>query len=181
MKIKRVFKIFRNLVRNLDWEATKVFLSHPFFGPPTVWATIESIMIAEENFEDDPDKNGPANAYRHALWNLLIVHYCSKISNREKALKWAKEITDLHEKLFPNKDFDREMDLHNNTVGRQLYLDTITIGSRKKKDFISRLNQKSETAIALTDEKEFVNYTGELVYFPPELRALKKNDRKNKL
>lgn len=179
MNLKKVFRIFNKLLRNLDWEAAKVFLSHPWFTPPTVWSTIESIMLAEEKFEDDPDKNGPANAYRHALWNILISHYCSKISSDEKALKWAKDITDLHEKLFPNNDFDCEMDLHNNATGRQIYLETVKSGIRKKVALINELDKKVSEATALTDTAEFSKYRGKLVYFPVELRKPKERTDKN--
>lgn len=55
--------------------------------------------------------NGPADAFRHCMWNCLMTQ---KIG----ACK-AKVFADAHETESVNKD-ETSMDLHNNLVGRQL-------------------------------------------------------------
>ncbi len=37
-------------------------------------------------------------------------------------MKWTKEITDIHENIFPNAPLQRKMDLHNNKVGREYFM-----------------------------------------------------------
>lgn len=164
--MKRGIQILTNLIRNLKWEAVKTFLSHPLFTIPTVWSTIESIQLSEMNFGDDPDGNGPANAYRHAVWNVLTALYCSKISSVEKSLKWTEKITNLHEELFPNETYDRMMDLHNNKVGRNLFQKAVKSGKKSKQELLELLIKKSESAVGLRSETEFQDYRDRLVYYP---------------
>ncbi|MCM4160602.1 hypothetical protein FHG64_10195 [Antarcticibacterium flavum] len=62
------------------------------------------------------------NAFRHALWNFLICQYCLPVAGTaEKAATWSKTITDLHERLAPNEELAKMMDLHNNRIGRDLF------------------------------------------------------------
>lgn len=166
--MKRIFQIFGSLLRNLTWRTAKVFLSRPLFLIPTVIATIESIYLSEKLFTDSPDENGVANAYRHAVWNILIIKYSSLFSSKEKASKWAEKITNLHEEIFPNPSFDRAMDLHNNRIGRNLFRELSQNGIRSKKKMLDYLFKTCEKAIPLTNENEFVNYPDSLVYFRQE-------------
>lgn len=165
MNLKKVSRSIVNLFRNLDWKATRVFLRHPLFVIPTIWSTVESIVTAEEKFDERPEGNGLANAYRHAVWNLLIAHYCSKVSSVEKAVKWSKEITDLHEEIFPNRKFDKEMDLHNNSVGRLIFEQARKSGLKSKKDLFFCLDRRVKSAAGLSEEREFEKFPEDLVYF----------------
>lgn len=88
----------------------------------TFWASIKTYALAERLFPITHSTNGEGNAFRHALWNCLILMYCCKISSPEKSLKWTKEITDIHENIFPNAPLQRKMDLHNNKVGREYFM-----------------------------------------------------------
>jgi len=164
--MKREIQILTNLIRNLKWEAVKIFLSHPLFVFPTVWATIESIQLSEMNFGDDPNGSGPANAYRHAVWNILIALYCSKISSVEKSLLWTEKITNLHEELFPNDNYNRLMDLHNNKVGRDLFQKAFNSDKKSKTELLEMLLKKSKSAVGLRSESEFQDYRDRLVYCP---------------
>lgn len=40
----------------------------------------------------------------------------------DSIISWTKEITDWHEDFSPNKELARAMDLHNNFIGRELFL-----------------------------------------------------------
>ncbi len=142
----------------------RALLSKPLLLVPTVWATVESILFSELNFMESHGGRGVANAFRHAAWNLLIAKNCAVFTSKEKAVAWAKFITDLHEEVFPNEPFDHEMDLHNNHLGREIFIELST-KNISKKEMIAILNEKTKTARGLTDEREFGNYPHELVYF----------------
>lgn len=102
----------------LAWLA----LTRPLFSFPTLSATRETIRVCDELFGSRHKINGPANAFRHAYWNILIARRCSRwSSDLDDLVSWAKKVTDWHENTFPNPVSARIMDLHNNRVGRDLY------------------------------------------------------------
>ena len=74
------------------------FLKHPFFMSATVLATYQTFRISQKHFPNIHWKHNKANAFRHALWNVLIAKKSSVFSkNNEKILDWTKTITDWHE------------------------------------------------------------------------------------
>jgi len=95
----------------------------------------------------------------------LIAKNCAVFTSNEKALAWAKFITDLHEECFPNEPFDNQMDLHNNEIGRLVFDELIHLKIHSKKKMIQFLMEKSESAVGLDDANEIRNIKGELVYF----------------
>ena len=97
-------------------------LSHPLFSILTFWATVKTYAISEKLFPITHSTDGAGNAFRHALWNSLIMMYCCKVSSPKKALIWTEKITQMHEDLFPNEPLQRKMDLHNNKVGRDYFM-----------------------------------------------------------
>ncbi len=141
----------------------RALLSKPLLIIPTTWATVESILFSEMNFMEAHGGSGVANAFRHAAWNLLIAKNCRLFTTPEKAIAWAKFITDLHEECFPNESFDHEMDLHNNRIGREVYTKSIK-KKLSKKEMIAELVEKSEIAIGLEDENLMKNHLDKLVY-----------------
>ena len=56
--------------------------------------------------------NNATDAFRHALWNALNA--------RDAGMKKAKRFGDAHEADKGQPDVEREMDLHNNEVGRRI-------------------------------------------------------------
>lgn len=101
-----------------------VSLLHPFFACATFWATKETYKKTQQLFPGIHGKENIANAFRHALWNMFIIHKCLGISKSiEKVRLWAKEITDLHEELAPNRPISRAMDLKNNQLGREWFVE----------------------------------------------------------
>ncbi|MAU27011.1 MAG: hypothetical protein CMH48_06305 [Muricauda sp.] len=108
------------------WKLAILSLKNPWFIWPTIAATKETMSVSDHYFGNLHHQNGPANAFRHALWNYLIAKKCTKWSkNNRKVLKWTKDITDWHERAFTNRELARKMDYHNNAVGRQLFIDHI--------------------------------------------------------
>lgn len=115
------------LIRNLRFREfstlSKIFLQNPRYFIPTLKATTETIDICDIRFGDQHHLNNPTNAFRHAYWNYLICAKCFKVSGTaDEVASWAQKITDIHEDLSPNNDIAREMDLHNNRIGREIFL-----------------------------------------------------------
>lgn len=122
MTPKLVFNLLKSLsLKNL----LKLFFtgfSHPIFSILTFFATYKTYKISEKLFPKTHGLHGAGNAFRHALWNSLIMMYCCKVSSPKKALIWTEKITQMHEDLFPNEPLQRKMDLHNNKVGREYFM-----------------------------------------------------------
>lgn len=143
----------------------KALLSRPLLLLPTVWATIESILFSELNFREAHGGRGPANAFRHAAWNLLIAKNCMVFTSADKALEWAEFITNMHEECFPNDEFDNQMDLHNNEVGRQVFYELIQKNITTKPKMIEHLVQLSKEAVGCVSPSEIAQFPLQLVYY----------------
>lgn len=99
------------------------FFKHPFFLLSAVFATVQTLRIAQQEFPNIHGKHNKANAFRHALWNILIAKKCRKFSNHlPKVMNWTTTFTNWHEDFVINEDLPRLMDLHNNAIGRKLFL-----------------------------------------------------------
>lgn len=120
------FSLIFNALKTLSFKnLLKVIfigLSHPLFSILTLFATFKTYTISEKLFPISHSTDGQGNAFRHALWNCLIMMYCCKISSPEKSLIWTEKITNLHEILFRNEPLQTKMDLHNNKVGRDYFM-----------------------------------------------------------
>ncbi|WP_417936043.1 DUF6973 domain-containing protein [Flagellimonas algicola] len=116
------FKVLQRLDLKSIWLLVKLCLKYPLLVWPTLSATRECMAISTREFGKLHHKNGPANAFRHALWNFLIAQKSHKWNkNKLSVLKWTEKITDWHEHAFPNSDLAKKMDLHNNAMGRILF------------------------------------------------------------
>lgn len=103
------------------WSLFGLCIRHVRFVLPTLRATRRTVAICDELYGKKHHSNGPENAVRHALWNILIVQQSIQRGRPlKRALAWAKMITDWHEDFSPNMPLARAMDLHNNRVGRSL-------------------------------------------------------------
>lgn len=167
--MRRALKIFINTFRTLTFQKVYRLLSatfpHPLFTILSFYATLKSFVLAKQYFPETNSTSGVGNAFRHALWTSLILMYCSKISSPEKSVKWCKKITDLHEELFPNEPLEKQMDLHNNQVGINLFLELLPTVHRQFFEtsfFVEALFKKVKTA-EIISENEIANEK-ELVY-----------------
>lgn len=116
-----------DIVKNLKFRElsslSRIFLKNPRYFFPTLKATLETIRVCDFKFGDKHHFDNPTNAFRHAYWNYLICIKCFKASGTAvEVAAWAKKVTDLHEDLSPNELLAREMDLHNNRIGREIFL-----------------------------------------------------------
>ncbi len=84
----------------------------------------EALRIAQEEanstFSQDSLWNGEGDAYRHALWNAMMV--------RELGVERAKQFGDAHEDFEGNDSAEKTMDLYNNEIGRRLGADPANAG-----------------------------------------------------
>lgn len=163
--MKKIFQTLKSLTVNLTWKMIKALLSKPLLLIPTIWATIQSILYAETYFQESHGGRGVANAFRHAVWNLLLAKNASLFTNDQQAVEWAKFITDMHEECFPNEAFDNQMDLHNNRIGREIYIELRLKEIQSTKQMVKYLYEKSKEGIGLNDEKDFANYPRQMVFF----------------
>lgn len=140
-------------------------LPHPLFSIMGFFAILRSFSLAQKHFPKTHSNNGIGNAFRHSLWNCLILMYCCKISSPQKALDYCKKMTDLHEELFPNEPLETKMDLHNNQVGINLFMELLPGIHRQFFEtsfFVEKLMQKTKTAKIL--EKLEDDFGDEMVY-----------------
>lgn len=116
----QIVKAIKSMDFKQLWSLLWLCVRYPLHVLPTIKATRKTVAICDAEFGKAHHKNGRANAFRHALWNALIVHYSLRWHNRPmRALAWSKTFTDWHEDFSPNRDLARIMDLHNNRVGRK--------------------------------------------------------------
>lgn len=101
----------------------RVFISRPHYIIPTHKATVKTMQICDKKFGKAHHKHTRENAFRHALWNVIIAKNCYKPNRKVKTVVyWAEKVTTLHEKLAPNEPLETAMDLHNNEIGRKVFI-----------------------------------------------------------
>ncbi|MDQ1160133.1 hypothetical protein QE422_000501 [Chryseobacterium sp. SORGH_AS 447] len=165
----RTFKIFFSTIRSMSFKKIlrllRLVLPHPVFSLLSFYATLKAYTIAQKKFPETASTNGIGNAFRHALWCCFIMMYCCKVSSPKKALEFCKRITDLHEELFPNKPLETKMDLHNNKIGMDYFMEMLKGVHRQffeKSFFIDGLEKKMQDAKVLKNTDD--DFKGFLVY-----------------
>ncbi|WP_010518833.1 DUF6973 domain-containing protein [Croceivirga radicis] len=162
----RLLQIFTKISLLAFFALFKIGFKHPLFILPTAKATRKCIALSNSYFGHKHHENGPANAFRHALWNFLIAKYCSKRSkNNDTVLAYTKSITDWHESAFPNRELAKMMDLHNNAVGRHLFK---IHGAIAVSDFVDILLQETKKSAYITQIDGFTNFKNQLVHIKNE-------------
>lgn len=114
------------VIKSMDfrqlWSLFWLCIKHLRFVFPTIKGTRKTVAICDDLYGTKHHRNGPENAVRHALWNVLIANQSVQRGlPLQRSLAWAKTITDWHEDFSPNEPLARAMDLHNNRVGRALF------------------------------------------------------------
>tara|TARA_R100000935_G_scaffold36196_1_gene57008 strand:- start:114353 stop:114841 length:489 start_codon:yes stop_codon:yes gene_type:complete len=144
------------------WHLSVVFLKHPLLILPTLQATKQTFKVCNERFGNEHHKSNKANAFRHALWNVLICQKSIKwLKNKQKSVFWAQKVTDLYENVTQNEVLDEAMDLHNNTVGRICFLNFL---NQNEAEMILFLQKKTENAKKVEKIDDFKKYQSQLVY-----------------
>jgi len=153
------------IVKNLKFRElstlSMVFLKNPRYFLPTLKATLETIKVCDFKFGQKHHFDNSTNAFRHAYWNYDICVKCIKVSGTAtEVAAWAKKITDLHEDLSPNEALAREMDLHNNKIGREIFLNNLEGISEP----VKLLKKLMEDAVRVETIEEIKNAGNQLVY-----------------
>lgn len=157
--------LFKTISR-LKWASIfaliKLCLNNVLMLWPTYKATKECMQISTEHFGRKHYQNGQANAFRHALWNILIAKKCIRyVKNLRSVLQWTKNITDWHEAAFFSKKLPMLMDYHNNEVGRILFSEN---ENWTKEQFMEFLLTLVPDAIKITINTDLNTIKKELVY-----------------
>ncbi|WP_408962303.1 DUF6973 domain-containing protein [Polaribacter sp. WD7] len=156
------YRMLKNLNYKLLSHVIVWFVKHPIFMLATIKATFYTLKITQKKFPDIHDKNNKANAFRHALWNVLIAKQCAKFSTDYRVvLNWTKKITDWHEDFSVNEEMARLMDLHNNVFGRNKFLPwkEETVNS-----IVELLIKELSNAILVTKKSEIKKLVHKLIY-----------------
>lgn len=137
-----------------------VFIKRPLLISPTLKASKKAMDISQEHFGKAQHKNGKPNAFRHALWNVLLAKIAYKNDNTS-AIAWADKVTTLHEKLAPNAPLETAMDLHNNKIGLQLFAETLELS---EEEMIQFLKEEAEKAQQISTVEDVEKHPNEMVY-----------------
>lgn len=161
---------FFSIIKTLNFKQllslTKIFIYHPLMLFPTIKATVICYRVSNKLYPELHHLNNKANAFRHALWNALLVNEAIKWNrNLPKSVLWAKKITDWHEHFSPNKPLEKVMDLHNNEIGRklgeELYLNKKDV---KREEIIELIQDKASKSKKIESLKEIKNFKNDLVH-----------------
>lgn len=139
-----------------------IFLKKPLLIIPTLKATKQTFSICNRLYGKAHHRSNKANAFRHALWNVLICQKTLKITkNDEKSEFWAKKVTDLYEKVTNNDPLDQAMDLHNNNIGRVVFRSKTFKNDTEIINFLQNMAenaQKVSKMIEIKDSEENLIY-----------------------
>ncbi len=139
----------------------KYFLKDPLAFLTFCRATFQTLLICQKKFGFEHVKNGKANAYRHALWNILLIKYSAK----KDPYSWAQFIGNQYEEIFPNAPSDTAMDLHNNSIGNSI---AKKFPNEKVSFYQNYLENSLQEAICITKNDypaRIQNHPNQLVYF----------------
>ena len=137
-------------------------LRHPLFMFATAKATTKTLKIVQQKFPNIHGKDNRDNAFRHALWNYMIAFYSFKFERDKKLVNaWVKKITDWHEEFSPNSILARAMDLHNNYIGRELFLKSENL---IEKEIITELEILLQKAVQVASLEVMKNNKTSLVF-----------------
>jgi len=159
MKITGFLKLIN---KGNAWSFILLFLRHPLNLIPTFLATYQCVELSNKHYGTLHHKNNRTNAFRHALWNYLIAKKCSRWRrNKRKAIRFAEKITDWHEEFSPNAPLEKEMDLHNNHIGRKLFIQE---NEESVERFVEFLKERVESSQLIVSVEDIKKHSNSLVY-----------------
>lgn len=140
-----------------------LFVTNPFLIAPTLRASRRTISICDRIYGKKLHHgNGRSNAFRHALWNFEICSNSTKwYKNAEKSVIWTEKVTKLYEKVTKNELLDEAMDLHNNRIGRELFLIHFSDKTAKIEQILLKMTKK---AVKIGQIKDIEMVSGQMVY-----------------
>jgi len=158
----RIWATLKTLSIPQLFKLARLFATRPHYIVLTLRASKKAMRLSTKIYGKTHHKSNRANAFRHALWTLLLGRAVyRKTSDLKKAQDWALKFTNLHEELFVNNALDRAMDLHNNHFGIGVlpqYLKTT------ETEMIEFLQTEAEKAIQISAPEEADQNLNHLVY-----------------
>ena len=156
-----IWKVIRGLDFRKLFRLAGISIRNPLMVYPTIKATKRTVVICEKLYKKAHHGHGPENAFRHALWNVLIAKDALAITaSKEKSADWAAKFTDLHEELSPNNALEKAMDLHNNKIGRQFFINNASLS---EDEIVNSLISYTSNAVLISKEEELAKYSNQLV------------------
>lgn len=139
-----------------------LILQKPLLIIPILRATKTALKTSQRLYGNAHNRNGKANAFRHAYWNFLICQKTLKwTKNVQKSVIWTQKVVDYYEKVSKNDLLDTAMDYHNNGIGRFHFLAHFDEISFNSVDFF---NEMAQNAQKITQIEEISNFKTTLVY-----------------
>ena len=149
------------------WSLTKLCFGHPLFVWPTVKATQRCIAVSSQIYDALHNRNTPANAFRHALWNYWIAQRAFRWKKDSKRVTdWAKRITDWHEEFSPNEELAKQMDYHNNRIGREVFMEHPKMTEEKIVTYFNKMVEASVMISKIGDLRLHRDSFVHLIDFP---------------
>lgn len=99
--------------------------------------------------------NSVNNTYKHMVFSAFLAQWYFTVSSKSKRLDFARVAGNRHELCNPNEDDGREMDYHNNSIGRDIW-DTNTT-YRKLFGTTVALNRPSDSKLREEIRKRISN------------------------
>ena len=177
----KVYKVSSNsndyLGYNLNSAEFWYFVWHPALAEPMKKAKEKAEELTSLNYPNISAYQNKADAFRHAIWNVLICKYIGESKNEiSDCIKRADDLTTKHETgaSKPDKmtndewELDKQMDLHNNAQGRKYFEsvawivkegwfkvkrvrapseDDLVTGIKNKLNSAKKINKASDTSI----------------------------------
>lgn len=139
-------------------QLSLLFLREPLLIRPTLQASKRTMAICDDLFGNTHHRSNKANAFRHALWNILICQKTLKTTkNLEKSIIWTQKVTNLYEKVTDNSNIEKEMDLHNNDFGLNLFSSIIDKNETEIIEILQKLMKNSQKVDKMENFSLFKN------------------------
>ena len=170
---------------------------HGIFGGYSITGATYAMYLAKDRSVESANNyygtlteyDSRRDAYRHIVWSALLAQYYPSISSKHKRLNFAKDVGDANEKCGDNLVDGKEMDYHNNAIGRKIWNDNtgyrkfwgMTIGLKRssysKLKSIARdyVNNKSCFIVKTQDLRSFPENQLTTNYSPEQIQAKIKN------
>lgn len=162
--------MFLRLLRRLDftklWQLLGFAVRRPLAMIQTFKATRECMRMCDAAYGRSHHLHNRANAVRHALWNFLIAQRVTRSKDKvEDALAWTEKITSWHEEFSVNMNAEKAMDLHNNKIGRNLF---VTLPTKTATYVMGYLQELATKAVQINSPEDISISENRLVFISEE-------------
>jgi hypothetical protein len=158
--------MFFRLLKRLDFRKLVQMLGFAIKQPITMLQTFKAtracIKLCDATYGKTHHLHNRANAVRHALWNFLIAKRVAGSSkNHDAALRWTTKITSWHEEFSVNIPTAKAMDLHNNEIGRNLF---VTHPTKTATYMLEHLQELAKNALQISSPEDIIATETRLVF-----------------